>query len=179
MAHGIVIPNQYVAKDIDAYVRNAKSASDIDNGSVFNLATKSATAGEGEVWTATAPATGALTGLWMAFEPEVVVTVSGTSQYKGLDPDIRNFYNVAGNVFTAIKPQIGDIITLTADAVAGTISTNTFVVATNGALKLTWAAAAVTGLSLKLLATNYITIGTGTLGATGRVTAYQFEVVAV
>ena len=67
---------------------------------------------------------------------------------------------------------------MSADAVAGTKSTNGFVVATNAAQKLTWAAAAVSGVSLKLIATEYISIGLGAIG-TQRVTAYLFEVVAL
>ena len=43
----------------------------------------------------------------MAAEPEVVLT---DEKYKGLDPDIRNFYNVSGTVYSAFKPQVGDII---------------------------------------------------------------------
>jgi hypothetical protein len=43
--------------------------------------------------------------------------------------------------------------------------------------KLAWASAAISGLSLKLLKTSYISIGSGAIG-TNRVTSYQFEVVA-
>jgi hypothetical protein len=177
--HGILIQNAVQALNIDALNRNVVGTADIDNGSVFSLSTLSTTAGEGEVWTAVQPATGAgLTNLWMAYEPEVVTTVSGTKKYKGINPDVRDFYNIAGDVFTAFKLQLGDIVTISADGLAGTISTNTYVVATNGDYKLTWAAAPVSGVSLKLIETTYISIADGSIG-NQRTTAYRFEVVAL
>lgn len=81
-------------------------------------------------------------GLWMAYEPEVVVTVTGTKKYKGINPDVRDFYNASGDVFTAFKPQVGDILTFTDDGITGTKSTNTYIVATNGQYKLAWSATA-------------------------------------
>lgn len=179
MAYGLLVQTATAASNIDSYNRNCKSASDIENGSVFQLASRSSTAGEGELWVATAPATGALSHLWMAAEPEVVVTVSGNSQYKGLDPDVRNFKNIAGTPFAAIKLTIGDVVQLSSDAVEGTKGSNNYVVATDAKLKLQWASAAVSGVSLKLLGQKDIAIGSGTLGATQRQTAYLFEVVAV
>lgn len=178
MAYGILIQNKVATQNVDAFNRPAVAASNVENGSVFNLLTLSSIPGEGEVWTATAPVTGALSNLWMAYEPEVVTTVSGSSEFKGIDPDPRNFINIAGKVFSCFKPQVGDIMRISADGVAGTKSTNEYVVATNNAWKLTWAASAVSGLSLKLIRTSYISIGTGSIG-TQRVTAYDFEVVAV
>jgi hypothetical protein len=82
-------------------------------------------------------------GLWMAYEPEVVtiVTASG-KKFKGIDADVRDFANIAGTPFSAFKPQVGDILTISADGITGTISTNTYAVATNGQYALAWAAAA-------------------------------------
>jgi hypothetical protein len=179
MSHGIVIQNAVQAMNIDTLNRSVRCADAIDNGFVFKLLNLSSVAGEGEVWIASTPtATAGLQNLWMAYEPEVVITVSGTKQYKGIDPDIRNFYNLAGAVFTAFKPQLGDIITLTDDDITGTIGVNTYVVATAADYKLNWASAAVSGLSLKLLSTDYISIADGSIG-NQRVTAYRFEVVAI
>ena len=179
MAYGIMIPTKIAAKDIDSKNRSVVSAAAYENGSVGQLASKSSTAGESEVWTMTAPATGAgLTNLWMVYEPEIVDLVSGSLSFRGIVVDPRSFRNEIGKVFSAFQLSLGDLVTLSADAVAGTISTNTFVVATNAAQKLTWAAAAVSGVSLKLVATNYISIGVGTIGSQ-RVTSYLFEVVAL
>ena len=178
MAYGIMIPTKIAAKDIDSKNRSAVSAAAYENGSVGNLLTKSATAGESEVWTMTAPVTGALSNLWMVYEPEIVDTVSGSLSFRGIDVDPRNFRNEIGKAFTAFQLSLGDLVELSADAVAGTISSNTFVVATNTAQKLTWASAAVSGVSLKLVATKYISIGLGSIGSQ-RITSYLFEVVAL
>lgn len=177
--HAILVQDSVQAMNIDALNRSAIGSADIDNGNVFYLATKSATAGEGEVWTATQPATASglklslhllgttyisiadgsigtqratayqfevadnSTGMWMAYSPEVVtiVTASG-KKYKGLTPDPRDFTNISGEVFDAFKPQVGDIITMTADGITGTIGSNTYAVAANGAYTLAWASAA-------------------------------------
>jgi hypothetical protein len=180
MGYGICVQTATMATNVDSLVRSVKCAGNVENGMVFQLASRSSTAGEGEVWVATVPSSSAgLTHLWMACEPEVVTTVSGTNKYKGLDPDIRNFINLAGDVFTAFKPQIGDLIQLSEDVLAGSKSTNTHVVATASAWELTWAGAAVSGLSLKLLGDKDISVGVGTLGSTQKQTAYLFEVVAI
>jgi hypothetical protein len=182
-AHGVLIPVVIAAKDIDSLNRSAISALDFDNGNVMVLNGKSATAGESEVWTGIVPSTSnGLTGLWMAYEPEIVVTTSGSSEYKGLDPNPQNFYNINGDVFSIFRPQLGDILTLTADALSGAYSAGvtTHVNATNsGGKQLVWANAVGTGiLSLKFLAVSYISLATGGID-TQRVTAYTFEVVVL
>lgn len=181
MSHAVMIPRKVAAEDVKAWVRSAKSASaDLDNGNVVVLASQSTTAGEGELWLATQPATATLaSGLWMVGEPESVITESGTYQFKGLDPDPRNFVNSQGLPLTCFKLQVGDIVTLTADALAGTQSTNIFVVATDASYKLTWSATAISGLSLKLINdSDYISIPDGSIG-TQRVSADKFVVVAL
>jgi hypothetical protein len=177
MSHGIVIQNAVQAMNIDTLNRSVKCADAIDNGFVFKLLNLSAVSGEGEVWIASTPTSSAgLQNLWMAYEPEVVLTVSGTKQYKGINPDVRDFYNIAGSIFSAFQPQVADIITLTADDLGGSL--NAFAVATAADYKLNWAAGAVAGLSLKLLTTDYISIADGSIG-NQRVVSYRFEVVAV
>jgi len=94
MSHGVLIKNSVNNTD-NSLLRSVKCASDVDNGNVFRLIGVSTIAGEGEVWNAATPITGGLSDLWMACEPEVVVTVSGTKQFKGINPDVRDFYNVA------------------------------------------------------------------------------------
>lgn len=179
MAHNVLQQIAVAAQNVDAFVRSAVSASDVDNGNIVILNGLSATAGEGEVFTAIVPSTvNGLTGVWMVAEPEVVVT---NAQYKGLDPDPRNFYIPAGDIFTIIKPQIGDIVMMTADGLAGTQSTNTFVNATDstGGLKPVWGATQTASVfSMELLATEYISIGSGAIDSQ-RVTAYKFEVVGL
>lgn len=176
MAHGIIQLDAISAQKDVALNRTAVSTVAIDNGSVFQLLTKSTTAGESQVWVATAPSsTAGLTQLWMAAEPVQVVT---DSKYKNMDVNPQNFFSPIGAMISAFKPQLGDLITLTADAITGSTGSYAFAVATAADYKLNSAAAAVSGLSLKLVATNYISIGLGSIG-TQRVTAYQFEVVAI
>ena len=50
MSHGVMIPSKVAAKNVEALVRSAKSATiDFDNGNVCYLHNISATSGEGEV----------------------------------------------------------------------------------------------------------------------------------
>ena len=178
--HAVLQPNAISSLNVDAYNRPAICASDVDNGNLVVLSAKSATAGEKEVWTALVPSTAnGLTGVWMANGEELSLTVSGNSTYKGLNPDPRQAYNVAGKVFSVFKPKVGDILTVTAEALAGTKSTNTFVNATDttGGLKPVWGATQTASVfSMKLLGETYISLADGSIGSQ-RVTAYQFAVV--
>ena len=181
MTHAILVQNKVAAMDVDSYNRPAVQANDnLDNGWLVSLPTRdtSATYGQTEVWDATKPATATLAAMWMVYEPEVVLTVSGSHQYKGIDPDPRDFYTPAGTVFTAYQPKVGDIIALTDDALGGTKSTNTFVVATNADYKLNWSASAISGLSYSYLGDSYVSLGLGDI-STQRVTTRLFTCVAV
>lgn len=179
MAHNILIQRVVGAKNVSVWNRSAVHASEsFDNGNLVSLGALSTTEGEGEVFQAAVPATATLAKLWMVYTPEIVLTIDGTKKFKGINVDPQDFYVPALSVMDVYKPQVGDIITMTADGLAGTKSTNEFVVATDGSKKLTWAASAISGLSYKLLSTEYISIGTGAIN-TQRVTAYRFECVAV
>lgn len=180
MAHAVFHPRALMSKDIDSLNRSAVAEIALDNGNLVVLGGRSAAAGEGEVFAAVAPSTAnGLTGLWMVWNTEEIVVTE--SKWKGLDIDPRNFFTPAGDVFMCFKPQLGDIITITADGLAGTKGVNTFVVATDGSgVKPEWAATAGSGIfAMKLLETTYISIPDGALGSLGRVTAYTFEVVAL
>ena len=79
------------------------------------------------------------------------------------------------------KPQLGDIVTMTADGLAGTKSTNTFVNATDstGGLKPVWGASQTSSVfSMELIETTYIPLADGSIG-NQRVTAYKFVVVGL
>jgi hypothetical protein len=119
----------------------------------------------------------------MAYSPEVVEVVSGSNVFKGIDSDPIHFVNLQGEFIDAFMPQIGDIITLTADALGGTKASASYVQvdATNNTYELTWGTAAtVAGLSLKYLETTFVSKGTaGAIGKTQHVTAYKFEVVSI
>jgi hypothetical protein len=177
--HNVLIQKSVAAMNVDAWNRSAVGGGDLDNGNVVVLASKSATAGEPEVWTATQPATATLNaGLWMVYSPEIVLTTQGTKSYKNINPDPQDFFVPQGVIFDAFKLQVGDLLLMTADGLAGTKSTNGFVVATNASYKLTWGAAAISGLSLRYLGDEYVSIGSGNIDSQ-RVTAYAFEVVAL
>lgn len=179
MAYGVLIPRAIMAKDIDSLNRSVVDAAAIENGSVMVMGARSTTAGMEEVFEVSQPATGSLTGLWMAYSGDEVVLTD--SKYKGLDPDPRNFINAAGKVFSAYKPQLGDIILVSADALAGTFidGTTTHVNATNGAWKLTWGNSQTASvLSYKLLDVKYISLATGGIDSQ-RITAYELECVGL
>ncbi len=175
--HGVMLPKMVAAMNVDSLTRNAKISADIDNGWCVYLSGVTGTSGENEVWAAVQPASGTIGALWMVDGEGIVLT---DSKYKGINPNIQDFYTPSGKVFTVFKPQVGDIISLSAECLGGTKSTNTFVVGTNADYKLNWAAAAVSGLSLKLVSTDYYSLPlTGAIAETQRQTIYRFEVVAV
>lgn len=176
MTHAVLIKNQVAAMNVAAYNRSVVSGSDaVDNGNVFSLAAQGSSASAAEVWTVVTPVTGSLDKLWMAASPEVPITVDGTLVYKGLNSDPRNFYNVGGTPFDAIKLVPGDIITLTLDAFD--TAPSAFAVAATGSGKFTAASGHVAGVCcLRYLATTYISIGSGGIDSQ-RVTAYKMEVI--
>jgi len=183
MSQGILLQKSCVANDVVAYNRYAVTASsvDIDNGNVFRLDTQnvynsSGSSGYSEVWDVTAPAASGsnMDGLWMANEDSKNITVSGDLQYAGLNDDPRNFYNIGGNVFSAFKPQAGDIIELSADNFVNTFSSNTYANSGSSVYTLYWENNAASGsqMSWQYLATTYFSIGTGAID-NQRVTAYK------
>lgn len=180
MSYGVVIPNKIRATDVDALVRTAYNAStDIENGMVFELLTQSTGTGLGEVWLATE--CGAITNLWMAYSPEIVTVTSGSNSFRGLDADPRNFLNLKGLPFDAFKPQIGDIITLTGDVLdSGSGVGSTYVIA-GSSWQLAWSNSPASGLTLTYLtaSTPILSIPTGTISDTQRVTAYKFQVTVI
>lgn len=156
MAYGVLIESMIQAKNIDALNRSVVSASDVAGGGLLVL-TAPTTQGN-DVWTATAPTSGALGGLWIAYNPEVKYTVVNGKKYAGLSADLRDYTNIAGEVFDAFKPKIGDEIVITVDAVDATSSS------------------AVAGdiLESKAGQTTFTRIAAGT-GATAGSTAFKIE----
>jgi hypothetical protein len=179
MTHTVLVKRSVAAADNRALNRSAFSGSavtDIDNGQVFNLNSQGTAGSALEVWLVTMPVSGSLGGLWMAASPMIPITVDGTLVYRGLNSDPRNFYNVGGKVFDAFKPQPGDIIEVTADALdSGTAQAFATAAAQN--MDLVWAAApAGTGtFCLRYLSTTYISIGSGDID-NQRVASFKFEV---
>jgi len=177
--HAVLEKLAVASKGIDSENRFAQCASALDDGNIVQLLTKSTDASEGEVWVATAPASASLENLYMVAELGVVsVFAADGSEYKGINSDPRNFYTIAGRTFTAFLLHKNDVVRLTAEAFSGAKGgSDTFANAADGLFTLVWGTSqTASALSLKLIATNYISIGSGTLGSTGRVTAYDFKV---
>lgn len=171
----VVIKRMVAAHNVDALNRSVKCAyADLENGSIFELKTRSTDEGEGEVWIATAPTVDTATGLWMAKASEVVVTSTtvGTEQldFKGIVVDPRAFVNVKGKVFDAFQPKKGDIIEMTTgsdDKDYAIIDVNKFAV--------TLDAAAGNGFAMKKIGTGILHIGSASLVKTP-VKTYIYEV---
>jgi hypothetical protein len=185
MSYGVMIPLQIAAQNVDAWNRSAVNASLArENGDIFALLTKSATTNETEVWTATVPATSGshLTDLWMAYDPELVWTGS----YRGLDPDVRNFYIPATKVFSAFLLKPHDLLLMDADCFSGANDgTDLYANAADSTWQLVWgdSQTSVSQLCLKWLTDgsytkSYISIGTGGID-TQRIDAYTMEVISV
>ena len=91
--HGVLIPEQIAAQNIDSLNRSviSNSASSIDNGMIFVCTTKNWTSGSGaEVFNIIAPTTGSLTNVWMAYSgDEIVVT---DSKYKGFGKSYKEIF---------------------------------------------------------------------------------------
>ena len=174
--HGVMIPSKIMAKDIDSLVRSVKSAVDLDNGNIFTLGAVSSVASEKEVFIAATPtATLAATpvGIWIAEEPEVVMS----SGYKGLDPNPQHFYNVAGDIFTATKMKKYDIRRFTDENFANTRTTETFANVVAGSNKFTWASTQTVATVMQLVEVTNIAIPAGSPGS-NRVVAYRMETIA-
>lgn len=180
MAHNVLIPSSIAAKNTDSYNWSGVAATTLDNGNLVVPSALSTTAGENEVWTVLTPSTAnGLTGLWMVYQGDEVVTTD--SKYKGIDPSPFNFYIPIAATFSMFKPQLNDIVIMTADGVAGTKSTNTFVNATDttGGVKPVWGATQTASVfSMQLIKTTYISAPDGGINS-GRATAYKFRVVGL
>ena len=113
--HGVLIESMIQAKNIDALNRSVISTVDVDGGNLIAL-TAPTVKGE-DRWTASAPATGALGGLWIAYNPSEHLTKVGGKFFAGLSEDPRDYVNIAGRPFDCFKPAVGDEIDITIDCV--------------------------------------------------------------
>jgi len=173
MSHNILTLKSVDNKN-NALLRYAWSASALDNGWVGNLQSQSSVTGYKEVWDFTQPTTGSLLGLWIAAEPEVVIT---DSKYGNINPDVRDFEISASKVFTARKLVPGDIIEITADGLNdATVQAFANAAATN--YEFTWAdaPAGTAAMSLRYISTEYVPVASGSAMGDSRIPSYKFEV---
>lgn len=117
MANGFIIESHIEAQNIDKLNRSVKCADDVHGGALIALAPSGVKGNE--VWTATKPASGAIKDLWIAYNPEVkYLKINGKKMSGwGISKDIRDYTNIAGEIFDAFKPRIGDEIEFSADCV--------------------------------------------------------------
>ena len=114
--HGVLIESMIQAKNIDALNRSVISTVDVDGGNLIAL-TAPTVKGE-DRWTASVPATGALGGLWIAYNPSVKYTEVNGKMYAGLSADPRDYTNIKGHTFDAFKPVPNvDEIVVTAECI--------------------------------------------------------------
>jgi hypothetical protein len=179
MAYSVLIQEKTMATDVSALNAVVVCGSALENGNVVRFTTLSGSSGYGEVFHSAQPTTGSLAGVWMVATPEVVTVALGDVKYRGINPDPRNFYNLAGDLVDVFKPQPGDIILLSEDAFSGAKSANTHANAGADRFDLVWGTTQVaSSLSLKWLATDYILIGSGSAVGDARLTAYRMQVLA-
>ena len=171
----VLIPSLVAAKNVDSYNASFIDASnDIDNGMVFAAGDYS----KDQVYEVAAIGED-LHNIYMAFSPEdTIITDAMGNEYKIGVNDPRTFTNVKGKVFSAYRPQVGDKILISAAGIEGTA--NDFAVVAAGKNKLQYAAAAVEGLSYKVLNdSDYMSIGGATNIGSQRIEAVLLECVAI
>ncbi len=178
MAYSVIIPEKIMATDIGSLNMSVVSGSNLENGNVFYPDAISGSTGYGEVMHVIAPSTGSLSGLWMAYSPEVVVIQAGGANYKGINQDPRNFINYSGSIVDAFKPQPGDIVLMSVDAFSGARGSNTYASSYADNFDLAWGATGSAGMTWQYLATDYITIGSGSSIGDTRLVAYRMRCLA-
>lgn len=165
------------AKNIDTLNGSFIHVADLPNGSVFTKGNKNSA----QVYEVGAIEAGALDNLWMASNPvDVVLTDVTGNQYKPGILDPRAFTNKSGLVFSAFKPQKGDLITITADGFTNEYEAGTHLYAnvTAGSNKLTFGATQTAdALSFAIVEVTYISIASASALGSQRVPAYLLECV--
>lgn len=171
----VLVPSLVAAKNIDSL--NASfidDTNDYENGAIIAAGDYS----KEQVYEVAAVGED-LHNLFMVFSPEdTIITDAAGNEYKIGINDPRTFTNVAGKVFSAYRPQVGDKILISADGIEGTA--DDYAVAATGESKLQFDSAAADGLSYKVLDDSaYISIGGASAIGSQRVAAYLLECVAI
>src|SRR5574344_1738234 len=118
MAYGIVELLSVSAHNVDAENFTFVSADNIENGSVFTLGARVSV--NEDDFAAVKPATANLaTQYYMAASPvRLITTLSDASQFVDITHNPKAFINVAGQPIDGIAHKIGDLVRLSADALA-------------------------------------------------------------
>lgn len=124
--HGLIIESKISAKDMDTLNRSVVAEDDVDGGSLLALAYPTEVGSD--VWAVTKPATGATSGLWMAYNPtNRKLKVADDLVFANLSNDDRRYTNLAGETFDAFKPKVGDEIEFSTECLADTSVANDIV----------------------------------------------------
>jgi len=119
MAYGVLIESEIRATDNIALNKFAVSSTTNVAGGGLVVLTPPTLQGE-DRFTATVPATGALTGLAIAYNPSEHLTNVNGKLFAGLSADPRDYTNLQGRTFTTFYPQVGDEIVVSIDTVDNT-----------------------------------------------------------
>jgi hypothetical protein len=172
--HTLTDLTSVAAQDVNAYSSHFVSASSLDNGNICVLLTKSATTGQGEVWTATAPSSASSTGVFMVDTPVLPFVLNAAGEKINGIGTARDFYTIAGEVGVARRLQLGDEVLVSAEDLDSS-TTAAYAIPVAGIFKMAWSAVTVNGFYLEYIETGYISVPDGTIG-TGRVPAFRFRV---
>ncbi|MDV3426615.1 MAG: hypothetical protein LIR50_05430 [Bacillota bacterium] len=178
--HAILIQSDVLAKDNDSLNKNVVATVDIDNGFIFNIgAIATGRMKDEEVYTVSAPLADGTDKLYMAYEPELPQLRIGDEIFKGVDINVKNFTNYAGDEFTGFKLTDGDLIRISLDGIEGTYNdTMKYAIPQAGKYNLAFSAdKPVTGSYFEVLKKTFISIG-ASFPSTGRVDAFKLRFVA-
>lgn len=171
--YAILVKDKIAAQHDDSKNRSAYlTSASLANGCVFYLNTLAGLSGC-EVWTVT-KSNGSAADMWMAYSSDVNLVEVGTKKFRGITADAADFYISACTVFSAFRPEPGDIITMTAEGFSNAVSTNTYANSADNQYTLAWGTSkSASALSFKLLDATYISKPDGSLGDDQRVTAFK------
>lgn len=168
----VLVQTRCSAMNVDALNRvGVYAGANVDNGTALVCGIQSTVAGQNHVFDVE-PAAAVAKDLWLAYSPEVVTTVDGSLEFKGLDSDPRNFTNIAGKPFDMFKPVAGvDLIQVTKDFFAENYDPDTITGATYVEIQSDGSFRAVAtatddfaGLQFKIFAKEPIVIASGAIG---------------
>lgn len=118
MANGVIIESRISATNDDALNRFCVSVNDVAGGALIALTAPTKQGDEN--WVATTPVAGALSDLWIAYNPSERLTEVNGKMFAGLSADPRDYVNIKNRPFSAFKPVKGNQIVITADCIDST-----------------------------------------------------------
>lgn len=121
--YGFIIEKDIAAKNVDAWNRSAiNTTTDIQAGSAVILTAPDKAE---DPWVASAPTTGSLNDVWIAYPPSEALASWSGNVYAGLSADPRDYTNLMGRPFDVFKVHKHDIIGFTKDCFDTTLLTTT------------------------------------------------------